>query len=438
MKGSSLHRAFLAGHCKSITYDYLYDILKEVEGFSRLDIPTKIWKGYAFVEFTNGTSLAHFIQRDSIPIRGGKLFIKAHKKGSTLKKTKLEVDARRVYVRSIPPDWRNEDLSAIMARFGGVETAYIIREKNQRIKNNYGYVLFKHVEDARRAVKREKVNFPGGCLVLKQSRTQSQRKRVKKTDGRDKRMRVRENREEIIQQGKRRRPEFGRVSQESSYRVRNKGWKHHQFEDERNDHYDPNPLSHRPGHYDHHYLDELPTLDSVHQELYQNQNRNRNAENPRSRTFLTRQQNLTSIEMIEQKNHNKKFKKLNEVQSGRYRRPHQNQKATAEADFHSLKPSNSFYYKFRKANSKREVTQTRRQREKIIFENLWPYLNELNFEYTTHQRNKKNMELNYFMPNNYPKANKMRLDFDSLNVFSKNDWNDNSEHHEAEENDWSF
>lgn len=82
---------------------------------------------------------------------------------------RLEVDKRKkLFVSNIPQDITNHDLIAYFTKFGGVSNAFIIKDPDSNRNKNYGYVIFKEVDDFEQVFEYRKPHYirPGWELKL--------------------------------------------------------------------------------------------------------------------------------------------------------------------------------------------------------------------------------------------------------------------------------
>lgn len=152
------HSAFIAGYSdiniKSKDIEAKLSELK-VKNFTKIDIPTKKWKGYGFIEFQDLESLNQFINFKKIFIKGREIQVKKHKSGNELKKEKKLIEKRRIFVQNIPKEWTDEILYEKFLEYGEIEESYVVKYQTERknyIDKDVGYVLFKEVNDALRLI----------------------------------------------------------------------------------------------------------------------------------------------------------------------------------------------------------------------------------------------------------------------------------------------
>lgn len=141
----------LSGYTKeSDLLGYLKNISKGVTG---VGFPQKRNAGYAFVELESVCSMEEILKLKNLIFNGRKIQIKPFRQGEDLKKFKDEVNLRRLFVANIPKSFRNEQIKEIFSRFGELEAAYIIRDRDSGISRGFGYIVFSSEELANKVAK---------------------------------------------------------------------------------------------------------------------------------------------------------------------------------------------------------------------------------------------------------------------------------------------
>ena len=166
-KSSSKHKVFLAGHCNSqaITVKMLNHILKTIPGFKSIDIPTKKWKGYGFIEMTSWEAKQHLLSLGGIQLGNDILYFKEHKSGKSLEKEKVHVSSRRVFVQNPPQEWNLEDLVSYFVQFGELEdSSFTVNPMNKSMR--FGTLLFRKAEIASQLLRLGKINHPAGEITM--------------------------------------------------------------------------------------------------------------------------------------------------------------------------------------------------------------------------------------------------------------------------------
>lgn len=179
MQKPSPFTAFIAGYSDiNLESQDIESKLRElrIEGYTLIDIPTKKWKGYAFIEFKDSPSLNKFISLKRIFVKEREIQIKRHKSGFELKKEKKLTEKRRIFVQNIPIEWTDDKLFEVFSHEGEVEECYVVKKHergSKKINKKVGYVLFRKVDDSLRMIAMEKLIFEGNSLIIKKSRARS-------------------------------------------------------------------------------------------------------------------------------------------------------------------------------------------------------------------------------------------------------------------------
>lgn len=175
------YTAFIAGYSNiNIKPKDIQEVLEElkVQNFTKVDIPTKKWKGYGFIEFKSPESLNRFIDLKQVFVKGREIQIKKHKSGQELRKEKKMTEKRRIFVQNIPNQWTDEDLMKAFTPEGEVEECYIVKKGEKpsgksKIDKKVGYVLFNEVNDALRLIAMGELDVQGAVVFIKKSRTRN-------------------------------------------------------------------------------------------------------------------------------------------------------------------------------------------------------------------------------------------------------------------------
>ena len=94
--------------------------------------------------------------RKQIYLRGRKIPTRQYFSEKKKKSCIDEVLARRVYLRNIPLEMSDQEISAIFEKFGNLHSAYAIR-KDGNVSKGFGYANFSEVRGAKNVIKRGRV-----------------------------------------------------------------------------------------------------------------------------------------------------------------------------------------------------------------------------------------------------------------------------------------
>ena len=161
------YTVFLAGHCNSqlINLQMLEDILSEIPGFLLIDIPTKKWKGYGFIEMRDESSRQYLLSLGGIKIGEDILYFKEHKSGKSLEREKIDISKRKVFVQNPPRSWQQSNLLTFFSQYGEVEDcSFTIHPVKRELK--FGALLFKDQKVANRLLELGKVYHREGDILL--------------------------------------------------------------------------------------------------------------------------------------------------------------------------------------------------------------------------------------------------------------------------------
>ena len=141
------HLAFLTGLGPGVDLSFLIDSLKKsypgIIGYSKLP---KRRTGYTFIAFDDKDSLSKFLELKEFTHKGRKLSIKPYLTGEKLAEFKLKLNKRRLFVNLIPKNWDDATLYKFFSQFGGIESAFIIRERKTKVSRGFGYVITNEID----------------------------------------------------------------------------------------------------------------------------------------------------------------------------------------------------------------------------------------------------------------------------------------------------
>lgn len=158
------HQVFLTGFCSvQYTQDELTHILSErVEGFKSIIVPKRVYNGFAFLELTTEAAKSALLAQRKLEFFDHELIVKPVRQGKDLYKDRRETLERKVFVSNIPEKWSDYDLKECFSRFGGIEEAYIFKDKrNSCKKRKIGFAIFGDSFSAREVAKLRFVSFRG-------------------------------------------------------------------------------------------------------------------------------------------------------------------------------------------------------------------------------------------------------------------------------------
>ena len=184
-------KVFLAGHCDPvITQTKLKSILRRIKGVKAIEMPTKTWKGYAFVEMVSYQAMKDLLKKKQLMVNGKVLHIKEYKRGGGLAKEKRKIEKRRVFIQSVPNEWSEDDFYHFFRRFGRIEDSYMVEPEGflHQIRfeprlRRVGYVLFYAQRDAQDLIHIGFLDHPEGQIMVKQSKPKEETREEKRQQG---------------------------------------------------------------------------------------------------------------------------------------------------------------------------------------------------------------------------------------------------------------
>lgn len=170
---------FVTGLCGLFKKKDLQEYLRsECTGVKSVYLPNKRKAGYAFVEAKDKKSLEKLLKLKHLSFNGRELMIKRFLTGQKLQKFKKEVNSRRIFVHSVPPSWKDEDLRELFGGFGAIEDAFVIRDRNTGRSKCFGYAIFIEKPIAEDVANMGCIKFKGSVVKVKMhERNQNANKR---------------------------------------------------------------------------------------------------------------------------------------------------------------------------------------------------------------------------------------------------------------------
>lgn len=119
----------------------------------------KMTKGFAIIDLQFSKKITiEELRSLNLTFKGEKLHISEYLEGEDIEKRNRELARKKVYVSKIPNKVTKRQLKNLFSRFGGVETAYICKERAHKCFL-YGFVTFYDEGDADYCTSLKKVNF---------------------------------------------------------------------------------------------------------------------------------------------------------------------------------------------------------------------------------------------------------------------------------------
>lgn len=99
-------------------------------------------------------------------LKGKAFFAKQFMNKNRLKKFRREFEMRKVFVNRIPLDVEDHQFRRFFSQFGELEDSFIVSNKEGRLAFNYGFLVFRRLEDAENLLRLGSVEFEGGYLDI--------------------------------------------------------------------------------------------------------------------------------------------------------------------------------------------------------------------------------------------------------------------------------
>lgn len=165
----------------------ILNYLKSVFPSSELSLEMKLRangknQGWAVLNTKDKKLYRKVLDAQEFCLKGKKFFAKRYLQPEELKKFQGDFNRRRVFIKSIPRRVTSEQLVDFFRVYGELEDGYIVQNSNSKFGLNYGFLVFKHIEDARNLVKFNRINFYGKFLIVEKFRSKKNKgKNLEKT-----------------------------------------------------------------------------------------------------------------------------------------------------------------------------------------------------------------------------------------------------------------
>lgn len=128
-------------------------------------------KGNGILILNSKSDLDQILSRQGFELGGRRFFCKPYLKGKKLKKFKKDVTRKRVFIHNVSSSMTNKKLRQLFLTYAQIEDAFLINNKTEKTGQMdiqkpekeqgtlYGYVMFKHLEDAQEIITKGYVDF---------------------------------------------------------------------------------------------------------------------------------------------------------------------------------------------------------------------------------------------------------------------------------------
>jgi len=143
-------------------------------------IPRKQKLGFAYLDIATEKGYNILLNAKFISIKGRDVLIKPFQKGSNLGKFKDDINKRRLFVYSLPPSMKNNELFTLFSEHGNVEDAYIIKNRTTGKSKGFGYVVYEKEEEAERMIEKKTLKFKRKKIWIKLHEKPNKKKKIPK------------------------------------------------------------------------------------------------------------------------------------------------------------------------------------------------------------------------------------------------------------------
>jgi RNA recognition motif-containing protein len=121
--------------------------------------------GCGILDISNQDVYNEILARKKFAYKGRFFFANAYLKGEKLDRFKEGILKRRVFVNCLKPSLTDSELKRVFSQYGALDSAFLIRKPDGTL-SNFGYVMFKSEEDAKRAIKIGKITTKNNTIVV--------------------------------------------------------------------------------------------------------------------------------------------------------------------------------------------------------------------------------------------------------------------------------
>lgn len=173
--GCQEHKVFLTGYNPNpYKKDRLHQLLKDkIPGYMNVVLPKMVYKGFAFIDVKSEEYVREALEMGSIMLEGHKMLLKEFKQGRDLKKERMYMNEKKVFIHQIPKNWNLKQLRSIFSQFGPLEEIYMCFKKSEdpndieSVSSKIGFAIYKEKKTAEMIYSKGSVLYKDVVLKVK-------------------------------------------------------------------------------------------------------------------------------------------------------------------------------------------------------------------------------------------------------------------------------
>lgn len=154
------------------TLDHL--LRSRIPGYLNIIMPKEVYKGFAFIDVKTEEDVKKCLEMKYIDLEGHRMLLKEFKQGTNLKKQRITMNERKVFISQIPAEWTKIELEEAFSRYGPLEEIYMCfrksqiksKKKSENKKFKIGYAIYKNKKTAQAVYEKEKVVYKNVILEV--------------------------------------------------------------------------------------------------------------------------------------------------------------------------------------------------------------------------------------------------------------------------------
>ena len=112
----------------------------------------KVNRGFCVIFFETQRASQKVIQASPIDMDGRIVSCRTYLSGSKLDQSIQDKNELKIFLKNLPPQTKNRDISSIFQNFGEIESAYTLSDPKTGFSKGFGFVIFKEKQTLKKAL----------------------------------------------------------------------------------------------------------------------------------------------------------------------------------------------------------------------------------------------------------------------------------------------
>lgn len=173
--GCQEHKVFLTGfNPNPYTKERLHQLLRDkIPGYMNVILPKSVYKGFAFIDLKSQEHVKQVLEMGHVVLGGHKMILKEFKQGRELKRERMYMNEKKVFIHQIPRSWSLDELRKIFSQFGPLEEIYMCFKKSEdpndieSVTSKIGFAIYKNKKTAEMIYNKGTVLYKNIVLKVK-------------------------------------------------------------------------------------------------------------------------------------------------------------------------------------------------------------------------------------------------------------------------------